>query len=94
MRMPDFGGEEVVAAQSLTAAAKQKLKALVTRIETLEAEKTGILADIREIYAEAKGMGYDSKVLRKVVALRRQDKRERAEMEQIMDLYLAALGEI
>jgi uncharacterized protein (UPF0335 family) len=92
--MPDFGGEDIAAPQALTQAAKQKLKSLVSRIETLEAEKAGILADIREIYGEAKGMGYDSKILRKVVALRRQDKRERAEMEQVMDLYLAALGEI
>jgi uncharacterized protein (UPF0335 family) len=92
--MPDFGGEEIASPQALTQAAKQKLKSLVARIETLEAEKTGILADIREIYGEANGMGYDSKILRKVVALRRQDKRERAEQEQIMDLYLAALGEI
>ena len=93
--MPDFGGEEVVAApQALTQAAQQKLKALVTRIETLEQEKSGIAADIKEIYSEAKGVGYDTKVLRKVIALRKQDKRERLEMEQIMDLYLAALGEI
>jgi uncharacterized protein (UPF0335 family) len=92
--MPDFGGEEITAPQALTQAAKQKLKSLVSRIETLEQEKAGILADIREIYAEAKGMGYDAKILRKVVTLRRQDKRERAEQEQVMDLYLAALGEI
>ncbi|MBL8549346.1 MAG: DUF2312 domain-containing protein [Hyphomonadaceae bacterium] len=93
--MADFGGEDVVAApQALTQAAQQKLKALVTRIETLEQEKAGIAADIKEIYAEAKGVGYDVKVLRKVIARRKQDPRQRAEFEQIMDLYLLALGEI
>lgn len=91
----DFGASEPVAVpQSLTSSAKEKLKQIVTRIERLEEEKAGIAADIKEVYGEAKGMGYDTKVLRKVVRHRKQDARERAEQEQVMDLYLAALGEI
>lgn len=88
------GGEDVVALQSLTQAAKEKLKLVVTRIERLEEEKAGIAADIKDVYAEAKALGYDTKALRAVVRLRKQDRREREEQEQMLDLYLAALGEI
>jgi uncharacterized protein (UPF0335 family) len=91
----DFGAAEAVATpQSLTQSAKDKLKQIVARIERLEEEKAGLAADIKEVYGEAKGMGYDTKVLRKVVRHRKQDARERAEQEQVMDLYLAALGDI
>ncbi|MGE0044774.1 MAG: DUF2312 domain-containing protein [Hyphomonadaceae bacterium] len=92
--MADFGGsEEVVAAQTLTQAAQERLRQLVARIERLEEEKAQIAADIKEVYGEAKSAGYDTKVLRKVISIRKQDRRERAEMEQIMDLYMVALGE-
>ena len=90
----DFGGDDTVAPQALTQISIEKLKLLVTRIERLEEEKAGLAADIKDVYAEAKSLGYDTKVLRKVISLRKQDRRERAEMEQVMDLYLAALGEI
>jgi uncharacterized protein (UPF0335 family) len=93
--MPDFGGTETVAApQALTSTAQEKLRQLVARIEKLEEEKKSIADDIKETYGEAKGMGYDTKVLRKVIRLRKQDRAEREEQEQIMDLYLLALGEI
>jgi uncharacterized protein (UPF0335 family) len=72
--------------------AKDQLRSIIERIEKLEEEKRGISEDIKEVYAEAKGNGFDTKVLRKVVALRRQDRDERAEQEAIMDLYLQALG--
>ncbi len=72
--------------------AKDQLVAFVERIERLEEEKTGISDDIKEVYAEAKGNGFDVKVLRKVIALRKQDADERAEIEAILDLYLQALG--
>jgi uncharacterized protein (UPF0335 family) len=66
----------------------------VTRIEKLEEEKKGIAADIKDVYAEAKAVGYDTKALRKVVSLRKIDRQEREEQEMVLDLYLAALGEI
>jgi uncharacterized protein (UPF0335 family) len=67
-----------------------QLKAFVERIERLEEEKQTLADDIKDIYAEAKGNGYDVKILRKIVSLRKQDKRR--EEEEILDLYLAALG--
>jgi uncharacterized protein (UPF0335 family) len=93
--MPDFGGEAVVAApQALTQSAKEKLKQFVARIEKLEEEKSQLAADIKETYGEAKGLGFDAKVLRQVVKFRKQDRQEREEQEQVRDLYLHALGEI
>ena len=73
--------------------AKDHLKAFVERIERLEEEKKTIADDIKEVYAEAKGIGYDVKVLRKVIAMRKRDLDERKEEEAIMDLYLQAVGE-
>lgn len=72
--------------------AKDQLKAFVERIERLEEEKKTISDDIRDVYAEAKGNGYDVKALRAVIRLRKQDKDERAEQEAILDTYLHALG--
>jgi uncharacterized protein (UPF0335 family) len=93
--MPDFGGTDtVVATQSLTQTAQEKLRQLVARIEKLEEEKKSIGDDVKESYAEAKAMGFDTKVLRQVVKLRKQDRQEREEQEQVRDLYLHALGEI
>ncbi|MEN5083743.1 DUF2312 domain-containing protein [Bosea sp. TWI1241] len=70
-----------------------QLKTIVERIERLEEEKKTIADDIKEVYAEAKGNGYDVAVLRKVVALRKRDLGERKEEEAILDLYLQAVGE-
>jgi uncharacterized protein (UPF0335 family) len=93
--MADFGGTDtVVATQSLTQTAQEKLRQLVARIERLEEEKKSIGDDIKESYAEAKAVGFDSKVLRQVVRIRKQDRQEREEQEQIRELYLHALGEI
>jgi uncharacterized protein (UPF0335 family) len=74
--------------------AKDQLKAIVERIEHLEEEKKAIADDIRDVYAEAKGNGFDVKALRTVVRLRKQDKNERAEQEAILETYLHALGMI
>jgi len=74
--------------------AKDQLKAIVERIEHLEEEKKAIADDIRDVYAEAKGNGYDIKALRMVVRLRKQDKNERAEQEAILETYMHALGMI
>ena len=72
--------------------AKDQLKAIVERIEHLEEEKKAISGDIRDVYAEAKGNGYDVTALRTVIRLRKQDKHERAELEAIVETYLHALG--
>lgn len=74
--------------------AKEQLKAIVERIERLEEEKKGIADDIREVYAEAKGSGYDVKALRTIIQLRKQDPNARAEAETILETYLQALGMI
>ena len=72
--------------------AREQLKAVVERIERLEEEKKAIADDIRDIYAEAKANGFDTKVLRQVVSLRKKDLAERQEQDAIRDLYLQALG--
>jgi uncharacterized protein (UPF0335 family) len=72
--------------------ARDQLKAFVERIERLEEEKKGVADDIKDVYGEAKAAGYDTKVLRKVISIRKQDKDERAEQEAILDTYLHALG--
>jgi uncharacterized protein (UPF0335 family) len=69
------------------------LRAFVERVERLEEEKRAIADDIKEVYAEAKGNGFDVKIMRKVVSLRRMDRDKRIEEETILDLYLSALGE-
>ena len=74
--------------------AKDQLRAIVERIEHLEEEKKAISDDIRDVYAEAKGNGYDVTALRTVIRLRKQDKDERAEQEAILETYLHALGMI
>jgi uncharacterized protein (UPF0335 family) len=74
--------------------AKDQLKAFVERIERLEEEKKAISDDIRDVYAEAKGNGYDVKAMRAVVRLRKQDKDERAEYEAVLETYMHALGMI
>ncbi|MEO1110504.1 MAG: DUF2312 domain-containing protein [Pseudomonadota bacterium] len=72
--------------------AADQLRAFVERIERLEEEKKVIADDIKDVYAEAKGNGYDVKILRKVVALRKKQPHERSEEEAVLDLYMHALG--
>jgi uncharacterized protein (UPF0335 family) len=72
--------------------AKDQLKAFVERVERLEEEKKAIADDIRDVYAEAKGNGFDIKTLRVVVRLRKQDINERKEQEALLETYLHALG--
>lgn len=69
-----------------------QLRSLIERIERLEEEKAALTSDIREVYAEAKGNGFDTKVMRQVVRLRKLDKADRQEAEAVLDLYLSALG--
>jgi uncharacterized protein (UPF0335 family) len=70
----------------------ERLRLLIERVERLEEEKKGIGDDIKDVYAEAKAVGYDAKIMRKVVALRKMKPDERREMETVLDLYKAALG--
>lgn len=77
-----------------TSFAQGQLRSLIERIERLEEEKKAIAADIKEIYGEAKSNGFDTKIMRKVVSLRKKDSAERQEEEAILDLYLSALGMI
>ncbi|MEW7008056.1 MULTISPECIES: DUF2312 domain-containing protein [unclassified Lentilitoribacter] len=72
--------------------ASGQLRAFIERIERLEEEKKTIADDVKEVYGEAKSMGYDTKVIRKVVAIRKLDQNERMEQEAVLDTYLAALG--
>jgi uncharacterized protein (UPF0335 family) len=90
--MPATAAAEKDTENVATQFARDQLKAIVERIERLEEEKKALSDDIRDVYAEAKGNGFDTKALRAVIRLRKQDKDERAEMEAILDTYLMALG--
>jgi uncharacterized protein (UPF0335 family) len=70
----------------------QRLKSFIERIERLEEEKKTMGADIREVYAEAKSSGFDTKIMRKVIVLRRLDAAERQEQEALMQVYIDAIG--
>lgn len=78
----------------LNQAAQGQLKSIIERVERLNAEKAEIVAQITEVFAEAKGNGFSVPILRKVVAYRKMDRAKRLEMEAILDLYLAGIGEV
>jgi uncharacterized protein (UPF0335 family) len=86
--------DDGAAAAALTEAAREKLKQVVAKIERLEEEKKEVGGQIKDVYAEAKSMGYDTKALRGVIRFRKTDRQEREEQEAILDTYLLALGEI
>ena len=69
-----------------------QLKSIIERVERLEEEKNTISVDIKEVYSEAKANGFDTKILRKVLALRKLEASEREEMQSMLDVYMAALG--
>jgi uncharacterized protein (UPF0335 family) len=77
-----------------TGFAHGQLKSIVERIERLEEEKKTIAGDIKEVYAEAKANGFDTKILRKVISLRKKEASEREEEQSMLDVYMAALGMI
>ena len=77
---------------SFEAVSAGQLRAIIERIEHLEEEKRAVADQIKEVYAEAKGNGFDTKVLRRIVTLRRKDADERAEEETVLELYMTALG--
>ena len=72
--------------------AADELRLLIERIERLESEKQGIADDISDVYSEGKSRGYDVKIMRQIVRLRKMESHDRAEMDAILDLYRAALG--
>jgi uncharacterized protein (UPF0335 family) len=80
--------------QKPSTVAADRLKSFVERIEKLEEEKKAIGSDIRDVYSEAKGVGFDVKTMRQVVRLRKMDSAEREEQEQMLDVYKQALGMI
>ncbi len=69
-----------------------QLRLFIERVERLEEEKKGIADDVRDVYSEAKGQGYDTKIMRQIVRLRKMSQQDRQEMETILELYKAALG--
>ena len=84
---------DAAASDVLSGQAQGQLKSIVERIERLEEDRTAVMADLKEVYAEAKGVGFDTKIIRKVVRLRKQDRAKRQEEEALVDLYLTAIGE-
>ncbi|ACI99528.1 DUF2312 domain-containing protein [Rhodospirillum centenum] len=72
--------------------AGDRLRSFIERIERLEEEKKGIQDDIKDIYAEAKGTGFDTKVMRQIIRLRKMEKDDRQELDALLELYMAALG--
>ncbi|MEL6789412.1 MAG: DUF2312 domain-containing protein [Pseudomonadota bacterium] len=73
--------------------AADRLRSFIERVENLEEEKSNIMNDIKEVFAEAKGEGYDVKIVRQIIRLRKMDRAERQEQEALLDLYLSALGD-
>lgn len=69
-----------------------RLKSFLERIERLESEKAALMEDIKEVYAEAKGTGFDTKTMRKIISLRKMDNDKRRESEELLDLYKSAIG--
>ena len=76
----------------MTETTDNRLRLFIERIETLEGEKRGIAEDIKDVYSEAKATGYDAKILRAVIRLRRMKPDDRAEYQAVLDTYMAALG--
>jgi uncharacterized protein (UPF0335 family) len=77
---------------TLGATAQGKLKSLIERIERLEEDKAAVANDLKEVYAEAKGEGFDTKIIRKVIRLRKADAAKRSEEEALIELYITAIG--
>ena len=88
----DFQVEFDAQPDVLNAAAQGRLKSFIERIERLEEDKAAVSNDLKEVFAEAKGEGFDTKTIRAVVRLRKQDKVKRDEAEALLDLYLSAIG--
>ena len=88
----DFQADFDANPEVLTSAAQGRLKSFMERIERLEADKAAVAEDLKLVYAEAKGEGFDTKIIRKVIRLMKQDKVKRDEEQALLDLYLSAVG--
>lgn len=86
--------DESAPAENLQGSAKDHLRAFIERIERLEEEKAALSEDIREVYAEAKGTGFDTKALRTIIRMRKLEDHERMEQEALLATYMHALGMI
>jgi uncharacterized protein (UPF0335 family) len=86
--------QESAPAENLQGSAKDHLRAFIERIERLEEEKAALAEDIREVFAEAKGTGFDTKALRAIIRLRKLEDHERMEQEALLATYMHALGMI
>jgi uncharacterized protein (UPF0335 family) len=84
-------GEITPTCKDIGGVAGERLKAVIERIERLESEKAELAQDIKEVYAEAKGIGYDVKTIRKLVKLRKLDSQKRREEEELLSLYMQAI---
>jgi uncharacterized protein (UPF0335 family) len=87
-----FMADGAAGLDAINTSAQGKLKSLIERIERLEEDKKAVSTDLKEVYLEAKGEGFDVKIVRKVVRLRAQDKAKRQEEEALIDLYISAIG--
>lgn len=83
-----------VSMQHLNESSKEKLRQTIARIERLEEEKAEAAQHLKDVYAEAKAFGFDTKALRQIIKIRKTDRQEREEQEQVLETYLLALGEI
>ncbi|MEM9170325.1 MAG: DUF2312 domain-containing protein [Pseudomonadota bacterium] len=86
-------GSATVSAEGASTIAADRLRSFIERVERLEEDKAAVMEDIKEVFAEAKGEGYDTKTLRQVVKIRKMDRADRQEQEALLDLYLSALGD-
>lgn len=78
--------------ESMDNSAAEQLRSFIERIERLEEEKANIQSDIKDVYAEAKSTGFDTKIMRQIIRLRKKEAHEREEEEQLLELYRAAVG--
>ena len=84
--------DETASIDVLNSTAQTQLKTIIERIERLEEDKAAVMTDLKEVYLEAKGNGFDVKILRKVIRLLKQDKAKRQEEDALLELYLSAIG--
>jgi len=91
-KLPAGGNDNEGEAKDVGGVGGQRLKAFLERVERLEEEKSALSEDIKEIYAEAKAVGFDTKTMRKVIRLRKMESEKRREEEELLELYKAAVG--
>ena len=87
-----LGEESAGATAPVSEIAGDRLRSFIERIERLEEEKAALAADVREVYAEAKGTGFDTKIMREIIKLRKLEQADRREQEELLDLYKRAIG--